>query len=309
MRPGQLMGSSTRKIQKGIGRGFVSGALRALVRPVRRRTLAGLRPLARRLAWLIRTTTPARHRLARENMALALGDRYALLDYRRMAATATYNLVLTGLELLKMPTLSREEIVATARIEGLERLQEALAGGRGCLMLTAHFGAWELGGAAVAAMGIPMTVIGSFASRGALLVNEAREALGVQVLESEDLRGMLRALRRGRCLAILPDLSHVTRNSVVVDFMGRPALTAVGVPLMAQRAGCPVVPTFCYRQDDGTCLVRVFPALELAHTGRPKHDLRENAALFNRVIGDQITEHPDQWLWLHNRWKVYADFA
>ena len=301
------MHAATRKIQKGLGRGFVSAALGALVRPVRRRSLAGLRPLARRLAWLVRTTTPARHRMAREHMALVLGDRYTPRDYRRMAATATYNLVLTGLELLKMPTLSREQITAATRIEGLERLRDALAAGRGCLMVTAHFGSWELGGAALAAAGIPMTVIGSFASRGALLVNEAREALGVQVLEPEDLRGMLRALRQGRCLAILPDLSHVTRKSVVVDFMGRPALTAVGVPLLAQRSGCPVVPTFCPRQEDGTCLVRVFPALELSHTGVMERHLRENAALFNRVIGEQIAEHPDQWLWLHNRWKVYPE--
>ena len=240
-------------------------------------------------------------------MALVLGDRYTPRDFRRMSAAATYNLVLTGLELLKMPMLSKEQIVAAARIEGLEHLHEALAGGRGCLMLTAHFGAWELGGAALAAAGIPVTVIGSFSSRGALLVNEAREALGVQVLESGDLRGMLRALRQGRCLAILPDLAHVTRNSVVVDFMGRPALTAVGVPLIARRARCPVVPAFCNRLSDGTCLVRILPPLVLCRGDCPGQDLRDNAALFNRVIGDQIAEYPDQWLWLHNRWKVYPE--
>lgn len=241
-------------------------------------------------------------------MALVLGDRYSPEEIRRLTATATYNLVLTGLELLKMPTLTREQILAAVRIEGLEHLQQALAGGQGCLMLTAHFGAWELGGAALAATGIPMTVIGSFSSRGAQLVNESREALGVQVLESEDLRGMFRALRQGRCLAILPDLTHVTRSSVVVDFMGRPALTAVGVPLIALRSGCPVVPSFSYRQSDGSCLVRVLPPLELPHGQEPDRDLYNSAALFNRVIGEQIADHPEQWLWLHNRWKVHPEF-
>lgn len=153
-----------------------------------------------------------------------------------------------------------------------------------------------------------MSVIGSFSSRAALVVNEAREAMGIEVVEADDLRGMLRALRRGRCLAILPDLSHLARNSIVVDFMGQPALTAVGVPLMAQRAGCPVVPGFSYREADGTCRVRLFPPLELSTSNDPQRDLRANAALFNRVIGEQIFAYPEQWLWLHNRWKRYSGY-
>jgi KDO2-lipid IV(A) lauroyltransferase len=297
-----------RNLWKGLGRGFVGAAARLLVRPVRRRSLQQLRPLARRLAWLARTLAPARQKMARENMALVLPERYQPRDYRRLSAQATYNLVLTGLELLKLPALTPPEIQAASRLEGLEHLQQALARGVGCLMLTAHFGSWELGGAALALAGIPMSVIGSYSSRGALLVNEAREALGIQVIEADDLRGMLRALRQGRCLAILPDLSHLARNSIVVEFMGRPALTAVGVALMAQRTGCPVVPAFSVREPDGACRVRVFPALDLARTDSPEQDLRANTALFNRVIGDQIAAHPDQWLWLHNRWKFYESF-
>jgi KDO2-lipid IV(A) lauroyltransferase len=302
------MDVENRNRRKEIERGLLGGAVRVLVAGVRRRPLARLRPLARRLAWLIRTCAPSRQKLARENMALTLNGRYGPGDYQRLAAAATYNMTLTWLELLKLPALSREEILAAVRLEGLERLQEALAPGRGCLMLTAHFGPWELGGAALAAAGIPLSVIGSFSSQGALLVNEAREALGIQVIEANDLRGMLRALRKGRCLALLPDLSHVARNSIVVDFMGRPALTPVGMALMAQRTGCPVVPGFSYREPDGSCRVQVYEPLALARSGAVKADRRANTELFNRVIGEQIAARPEQWLWLHNRWKVYEEF-
>lgn len=302
------MGSTKHNLRKNLGRRLVSAIARFLARRVRRRSLAQLRPLARRLAWVLRRLAPGRLRLAQRNMALVLPGSYQPRDYRRLAVESTYHMVLTGLELLKLPALTPEELRAVTRLEGLEHLQEALSGDLGCLMLTAHFGSWELGGAALALAGIPMSVIGSYSSSGALLVNEARESLGVEVIEADDLRGMLRALRRGRCLAILPDLSHVARSSIVVDFMGRPALTAVGVALMAQRTGCAVVPAFSLRQPDGTCRVRVYPALDLTRSGSPEQDLHANTALFNRVIGDQIAAHPEQWLWLHNRWKVYPSF-
>jgi KDO2-lipid IV(A) lauroyltransferase len=297
-----------RTLRKEVGRALLTAVLRGLVGPVRRTPFSRLPRLARRLAWLVRVLAPSRQRMARENMRRILGERYPGADFGRLAATATFNALLTGLELLKLPAMRPEEVLSVTRIEGLDYLEEALAQGRGCLMLTAHFGAWELGGAALAARGIPMSVIGSFSSRAALLVNEAREAMGIEVIEADDLRGMLRALRRGRCLAILPDLSHLARNSIVVDFMGQPALTAVGVPLMAQRVGCPVVPGFSYREADGTCRVRLFPALELVASEDPAEELRANAALFNRVIGEQIFEAPEQWLWLHNRWKRYSGY-
>ncbi len=302
------MGNANPNLRKGLGRALVSAIARFLARRVRRRSLAQLRPLARRLAWVLRCLAPARLRLAQRNMALTLPGSYQPRDYCRLAVESTYHMVLTGLELLKLPALAPEDLRAATRLEGLEHLREALSRDLGCLMLTAHFGSWELGGAALALAGIPMSVIGSYSSSGALLVNEARESLGVEVIEADDLRGMLRALRHGRCLAILPDLSHVARSSIVVDFLGRPALTAVGMALMAQRTGCAVVPAFSLRESDGTCRVRVYPALDLARSDSPERDLRDNTALFNRVISDQIAAHPDQWLWLHNRWKFYPGF-
>jgi KDO2-lipid IV(A) lauroyltransferase len=123
------------------------------------------------------------------------------------------------------------------------------------------------------------------------------------VLSQEDLRGMLRALQANRVLGILPD-QHAAFGGIIVDFLGRPAATAVGPAVLAFRTGCAVVPGFCYRRPDGTYLARFFPPLELVRTGDREHDVRENTILFNEVIGEQIREHPEQWLWLHRRWKV-----
>ena len=114
---------------------------------------------------------------------------------------------------------------------------------------------------------------------------------------------MLRTLRDNQCLAILPD-QHVAEGGIVVDFLGRPAATAVGLATLAARTACAVVPVFGWRRADNTIDGYILPAIDLVSTGDREHDIIENTKLFNQIIGEQIQKHPEQWLWLHNRWKV-----
>jgi len=139
-----------------------------------------------------------------------------------------------------------------------------------------------------------------FAAR---LINQARQHQGMTVLARENMRDVFRALRDNRCLAILPD-QHVAEGGIVVDFLGYPAATAVGPATMAVRTDCAVVPLFGWRRADDTIDGYILPAMDLVRTGDRDHDITENTKLFNQIIGDQIQQHPEQWLWLHNRWKI-----
>lgn len=280
-----------------------SAALFAVL--VRLLPLGALRRVADAVAWLIGVLTPSRRRIAIENMRRVFGDRYSARQYRALVAEVTRGLCRTMVELLKCPYLSAEQIRALVQPQGLEHLQAALAQGRGAILVTAHFGNWELMGAMLGAYGLPLTVIARDSQERltASLINRARESHGTEVLARDDARSMLRALRANRILGILPD-QHAADNSIIVEFLGRPAATAVGVATLAARTGAPVVPGFCIRRPDGRFDAVFYPPLALTDSGDREADIRANTILVNQVLEAQIRAHPEQWLWLHRRWKV-----
>ena len=279
-----------------------SGLFSVLVRLL---PLGSLRRLADGAAWLIRTVVPSRQRIAVDNLRRVFGDRYPDREYRALAAQVTRGICRTMVELLKSRYLSAEQVRRLVRTEGLEHLRAALAPGHGVILLSGHYGNWELMGELLAESGFPVTVIARDSGERftASLINRARASHGIEVLEREDARSMLRALRGGRILGIMPD-QHAAGGSIVVDFLGRPAATAVGPATLAARTGALVVPSFCRREPDGTFLCVFYPPLPFVATGDREADVRANTILVNQALGQEIRAHPEQWLWLHRRWKV-----
>lgn len=267
--------------------------------------LSALHRIAEGVAWLIRLLAPSRQRVAVDNMQRALGDRCSEKEYRAIAAQVTRNICRTMVELLKLPHLSSAQVKSLMPLEGGEYMRAGLDRGRGVIILTAHYGNWELMGARLVAEGFPVTVIARDAPDPftASVINRSRRSRGMEVLDRESLRAMLQVLHSNGCLGILPD-QHAAGGGIIIDFLGRPAATAVGVATLALRTGCAVVPVFSCRHPDGSLTARAFPALKLVNTGDREADVRANTILCNEVIGQQIREHPEQWLWLHRRWKV-----
>ena len=289
-----------KRVERGLGRAVAA----TTVAWARALPLPGLRALADAAAWLLRRLAPSRQRVAVANLRGVFGDQYTDREYRRLAAAATRNLCRTMAELFKQPYLSRSQLERLVQVEGLEHLRAALAGGRGAILLSAHFGNWEILGPRLVAAGLPTSVVARDAPDAgtARLINQCRERCGLQVVSRRNVRGMLEALRAGRLLLLLPD-QHQRGASVVVDFLGRPAATATGPATLARRTGAPVVPGFCRRLADGSFRVTLQPALELIRTGDRAADARANTAHYNQVLGDEIRRHPEQWLWLHRRFK------
>lgn len=267
--------------------------------------LSWLRRLATGFAYMLCLLVPSRQQLAQENIRRVFGDRFGPRQRRQIARQVTINICKTMIELFKMPYLSPEQIKQIVSLRGQEHLWAALEQGKGVILLTAHFGNWEVGGARLAIEGFPMVAIARDATDQftAELINRARQRQGTKVLARDDLRNMLRALRDNQCLAILPD-QHAAQGGIIVDFLGRPAATAVGPAILAARTGCAVIPLFGRRRPDDTIDGYILPPLELVHTGDRDYDIKENTTIINRVIGEQIRKYPEQWLWLHRRWKV-----
>jgi KDO2-lipid IV(A) lauroyltransferase len=267
--------------------------------------LRAVRCFARLFAWVIGTLSYRRQRLMEANLKAVFGDELTARQRREIRKRSVINICKTMAELIKLQWMSEEDVRREVSIEGEEHLVEARARGKGVIMLTAHFGNWEFGGALLSLMGYRINVIARDATDPFTrdVINKARESKGIKIFGRWDARSLLRALKNNECVAILPD-QHAADAPVRVEFLGRPADTATGPATFALRTGAVIVPGFSFRGPDDHITLRASPPLELEVTGDHDSDVVTNTQRINDLIGEQIRAHPEQWLWLHDRWKA-----
>ena len=184
----------------------------------------------------------------------------------------------------------------------------ALNRGKGLLMLTGHFGNWELMSAAIT---LRFEVKGGAVVRpidfapADDLMKRLRSRFGVEMIpKKRAMKQLLIALRENKTIGILLDQNVDWYEGVFVPFLGHLACTNKGLALVAQRTGSPVIPTFSARQSDGRYRIRFEPEVTLVNSGDKVRDLEENTALFNRIIERHVRQDPEQWFWFHRRWKT-----
>lgn len=266
--------------------------------------LRGLQRLGNAVGGLVFHTMRKRRRLGRQNLRAVLGERLSERELDRLLLASTRNMAKTMLELLKFGSMSDDEFFRFACPRDVEHLREALARGHGVIVVTAHFGGWEGLAATIARLDFPLTVVARDADDPgtAQLIRRAREAAGVRVVKRDETRTMLRVLRAGEVLGILPD-QHGGKRGLWVEFMGRPAATVSGPVTLALRTGAAIVPAFARRLPDDTLDVYFLPALKLPTGSDRGADLRAATQLINDVLGAEIQRHAEQWMWMHNRWR------
>jgi KDO2-lipid IV(A) lauroyltransferase len=209
----------------------------------------------------------------------------------------------SALEFLRIPAMSMDEVLHRVEFVGEDNLRAAFTPGKGVLLITAHFGNWELMGTRLAREGYPFDAIArdSELPSTTAIINRIRESSGLRVFPRGELLPAIRALKDNRILAILPDQHDY--DGIFVDFFGQPAKTAIGPATIALRTGALLLPVFTFRQLDDTIRVVFQPPFAAESTGNKEEDVR---ALTQRIMGlieAAIREAPDQWLWFHNRWK------
>ena len=192
-----------------------------------------------------------------------------------------------------------------AHFEGLEHLERAAAAGRGVILLSAHFTSLELG-VRMSSMKIRLTAMYRPPSNPVIdyVMRGSRERIvGQDVIPKQDVRGLVKALRRGAVVWYAPDQSARNKFSDVVPFFGQPAMTNMATARIAEMSGAAVVPFFTLRKDDGSGIrLIVKPALE----NFPSGDEAADARRINALIEDIVREAPTQYFWLHRRYKTYG---
>lgn len=198
-----------------------------------------------------------------------------------------------------------EELEESIDVEGMNHLEEALGEGKGAFLVGAHYGNWELG-AAVIARRVPLTAVvrpmkNPLADK---LINDKRQSGGLQVMgHRNSTRLIMQKLSQGEAVGILLDQSASRRESVFIPFLGRPTTVNFGLALLAARTGAPVLPVFPVRQEGGRHVVRIGERIAMVERTDRQEELGVNTARITAVLEGHIRRYPEQWFWVHNRWK------
>ena len=268
------------------------------------------RPLARAagisIAWLVYLLHRKLRRVGMRNLELAFPEKSGR-ERKKILRGVFTSLGRQVAEVCLFPKYTRENVSKTVVYEGFENFERALARGKGVLFLTGHLGAWELSAFAHSLYGYPLGIVMRPLDNPYLdrLTRQYRTMHGNKAVDKDFARGLIAAMRKGETVGVLMDTNMIASQGVFVDFFGIPACTASGVARIALKTDAAVVPGFTiwdpvlqkYR-------LRFDPPVELLRTGNTEKDVVLNTAKFTKVIEDYIRKYPEQWLWVHRRWKT-----
>ena len=211
-------------------------------------------------------------------------------------------------EFCQMRRYTRENTHDLIRYEGLKHYLAARKRGHGVLIVTGHLGAWELSSFWHSLMGYPMTMVIRRLDNARVdkLVNDIRCLHGNRVVHKDDFaRGLLQAMKRGDTVGILMDTNMTPPQGVFVPFFGILACTASGLARVALRTGAAVLPGFLVWEPlEQKYVLHFGQEIPLIATGDDEQDVQANTAQFTAAIEAFIRRYPDQWLWVHRRWKT-----
>ena len=273
--------------------------MRAIPRPIALAKGAALG----QVGWL----TGIRRRIVLDNLAVAL-PQVSPRQRQRIAARAARNFGRTAVEFMRFAGQDREHVQKLVSLEGVEDLKAALQDGRGAVLVTGHLGAWALYVTALSAAGVPTALlvgkqhnpkvdefIHQIPGEAVTFISKGRSAP----------RGILRALKDGKCVVMVAD--HRSRQGIWVPYMGKEGLTLSLPGALVARQGSPLFLMAGHRIAGGRHEVKL-RRLEVP-TGDDRESVeresveREIAILCNQAIGDAVLKHPDQYFWYHHRWK------
>jgi Kdo2-lipid IVA lauroyltransferase/acyltransferase len=224
----------------------------------------------------------------------------------RIARASYANLGRTTTETALLPLYDRERIIDMFDdVEGWSIIEERLARGKGLILVSGHLGNWEVGGAYLAARGLPMHAVARYMENPLFdrYLTRTRERIGMSVVhDDEAVRRVPRALRRGNAVAFLVDQGAVGLASTWVPFFGRLAKTPRGPAVFALRLAAPVVFGVALRQPSGRFRL-TFDPIDSTPTGNLEADVERIVTEYTAALERWVRRAPEQYFWHHRRWK------
>jgi Kdo2-lipid IVA lauroyltransferase/acyltransferase len=245
-------------------------------------------------------------RLALKNLDMAFGDTKTPQDKKRIAREVFENLGRNSIEVISLGKFNKDNIDRYVKCRGLETINSLIQQGKGGIVVSAHFGNWELLAHYFAIKGYKVNVIArrvrmEYFER---FLNGVRKRNGVRILYRDaPAKDILNILKNNDFVGIMPDQDMDSVSGVFVDFFGEKAYTPNGPAILNFLTGSPVIPCFIVRKLFGHEIV-IKGALDLNNDGERGKIVAENTQRYTGSIEDIIRQFPSQWVWFHDRWKT-----
>ena len=254
-----------------------------------------------RLAWIF---IPARRKaLAREQVMRCLG--VSEEEAVRIARASSLRFGPMLMEVLRFPVMQQHMSDYVTLTGAVEELRAVVAEGNGAVFATSHSGNWELMGGAFAAAGFPLVGVAKRQSSAGMdrFINEYRSLVGIHVTYRSGVREMFRMIDEGWIIGLISDQDPALRDGVIVDFFGQPTNTFTGAAAIARRCEVPIFPVFIHREENGHHVITVEPPLTVDKTDDRAADVRRVTQCVSDRIEAWVRRYPEEWFWLHDRWK------
>lgn len=263
--------------------------------------------IGRGIGLLYYTLVKKRREIALNNLQMVFGNDLTAVQRKQTCKASFINVGKTCVEFLRFPKLNAESIWDQVTVEGRENLYTALEAGKGAIVFLAHFGNWEL-----------LSLV-----YGALIPNRAkaialplkndplntylwrhREQLSLKLIpRNRAVRETLRALKNNQAIGFFAD-QNAGPEGIFVNFLGKPASAARGPAVLSLKTGAPLIFSLSIRQPDDRHLVYISPAVQPEPTDDFERDVKHYTTQMLKHLETYIYKYPEQWLWLHNRWKT-----
>ena len=253
-----------------------------------------------RLTWLV--VPQKRKRMARENIQRCLEVDAAEAERIAKASWVRFGPML--LEVLRFPVL-RNHLTEYVEVTGKEYLDEAMASGKGGVLATSHSGYWELMGGALASLGCPLVGVAMKQKEAAMdrFINDYRRMVGIHVTYKTSVTRMFRMLKEGWFIGLLMDQDTSMRDGIILQFFGQETNCVPGPAALARSQDAPILPVYITKLPDGRHRLMLHKPIYVERTRDKQADIRRTSQQLMDVLEQHVRDYPEDWFWLHDRWK------
>jgi KDO2-lipid IV(A) lauroyltransferase len=249
-------------------------------------------------------------RRIKQHLTKAFGQEKSSEEIKKLTKDVFMHSFTAAADYVRLPIMTSDEINNIIKVDGIEHLEKAYAKNRGVIMLSAHLGNWELLGVWVAKQGFPSMAVGARIRNphlGKLVIKFRRQCGLKNIKRGNDTREIIKALKQGQGVGMLIDQSTKVQGEFV-NFFGFPAHTATAPYRLAKKYGSPIIPIFIHLHKDYTYHIECLEEIKLHHSGDDHQDIIDTLQDCSTVIEGFVRKHPEQWSWIHRRWKKQPDF-